>query len=415
MKVFVVGGGAREHAICWKLNAEGHEVACAPGNPGISEVADVYVVAVNDRRTLLDTVTKFEPDLVVIGPEDPLIAGMADMFREHGFAVFGPGQDAARLEGSKAFAKDLMKRSDVPTARYQIFSDPGAARTYASSEFAEGRAVVVKASGAALGKGVIVCDSVEEAHAAIETMLTELNFGEAGRTIVIEQRLDGQELSLLTLVSGQEIWSLPVAQDYKRIGEGNLGPNTGGMGSVSPVEWVSPELVSKAEELVVRPILSALADLEIDYRGVLFSGLMICDDQVYCLEYNVRFGDPETQSVLLRLGDGFGEMLLACARGDLIPEVEVRADTACTVVVASEGYPGDYEKGRAMEIGAVLDGVEIFHAGTALANETLQTNGGRVVAVSATGVDLEEARAKAYAGVGAVKFAGMQYRKDIGL
>ena len=415
MKICVIGGGGREHALCWKFNEEGHDVFCAPGNPGIAEVAEVANHAVHDRKAILDWANEVKPDLIVVGPEDPLIAGMADMFRENGFAVFGPGQDAARLEGSKAFSKDMMKRAGIPTARYQTFSDPVAAKEYAANEFTAGRPVVVKASGAALGKGAIVCDSVGEAHAAIDSMLVEMSLGEAGRTVVLEQRLEGKEFSLLTLVSGQEIWSLPVAQDYKRVADGDEGPNTGGMGTYSPVEWVSAELVQETEDAVVRPILASLAELDIDYRGVLFSGLMMEDGVPYCLEYNVRFGDPETQSVVRRLGDGFADALLACAKGEAIPAVPVLEEAVCTVVVASGGYPGDYEKGQDIEIGEVLDGVEIFHAGTRLVGEDLVTSGGRVVAVSATGENGEEARAKAYAGVGAVRFEGMQYRKDIGL
>lgn len=415
MRICVIGGGGREHALCWKFDLEGHEVFCAPGNPGIAEVATVADHAVHDRKAILDWVNEVKPDLVVVGPEDPLIAGMADMFRENGFDVFGPGQGAARLEGSKAFSKDMMKRAGIPTAKYQSFSDPVAAREYASAEFGAGRPVVVKASGAALGKGAIVCDSVEEAHVAIDSMLVAMELGEAGRTVVLEERLSGREFSLLTLVSGKEILSLPVAQDYKRIADGDEGPNTGGMGTYSPVEWVSEELVRETEDVVVRPILASLAELDIDYRGVLFSGVMLSDGVPYCLEYNVRFGDPETQSVVRRLGDGFAESLLACARGESIPAVQVLDDAVCTVVVASEGYPGDYEKGREIEIGELLDGVEIFHAGTRLVGEDLLTSGGRVLAVSATGVEADEARAKAYAGVGAVRFEGMQYRRDIGV
>lgn len=414
MKIFVIGGGGREHALCWKFDQEGHEVFCAPGNPGIHEVAHVFPVAVNDRKALLEAANQAQPDLIVIGPEDPLIAGMGDMFREHGFAVFGPDQAAARLEGSKSFSKDMMKRAGIPTARYQSFSDPGAAKDYVASEYGAGRSVVVKASGAALGKGVILCDSVEDANLAIDGMLVGMEFGEAGRTIVVEERLHGQEFSLLTLVSGQEILSLPVAQDYKRIGDGDTGLNTGGMGTYSPVDWVSNELVRRAEDEVVRPILASLADLEIEYRGVLFSGLMVVDGEPICLEYNVRFGDPETQSVVRRLGEGFAEALLACSKGEAIPKVPVLDEAVCTVVVASEGYPGEYEKGRSVEIGELLDGVEVFHAGTAIVNDELVTSGGRVVAVSATGTDAEEARAKAYAGVGGVRFEGMVYRKDIG-
>lgn len=415
MKICVIGGGGREHALCWKFDQEGHDVYCAPGNPGIAEVAEVSPHDINNRKAILDWANDISPDLVVVGPEDPLIAGIADMFRENGYSVFGPNQDAARLEGSKAFSKDMMKRAGIPTARHQTFSDPDAAKEYAASEFAEGRPVVVKASGSALGKGVVVCDSLEEAHAAIESMLVELSHGEAGRTVVVEERLSGREFSLFTLVSGQKTLSLPVAQDYKRVLESDAGPNTGGMGSFSPVDWLDSTVVADAEQRVVRPILACLSELEIDFRGVLFSGMLVQDGTPYCLEFNVRFGDPEIQSVVRRLGPGFADALLACAKGEPIPEIHVLNQCACTVVVASEGYPGEYEKGRSIEIGEVLDGVEVFHAGTKTVNDDLVTNGGRVVAVSAIGQDSEEARAKAYAGVGAVRFEGMQFRRDIGL
>ncbi|MBX3115650.1 MAG: phosphoribosylamine--glycine ligase [Fimbriimonadaceae bacterium] len=413
MKILVIGGGGREHALCWKLAGEGHELFCAPGNPGIAEVAVCNQIKINDRKGLLDWAKEVQAELVVVGPEDPLISGMADMFRENDFLVFGPGQDAARLEGSKAFSKDMMKRAGVPTARHQVFSDPSAAKEFAAQLCASDEGVVIKASGAALGKGVVVCDDFEHAEIVIEEMLVGGSMGDAGRTVVIEERLRGKEFSLLTLVSGSQIQSLPVAQDYKRIGDGDTGLNTGGMGSYSPVNWVSDELVSQVEEEVVKPILTSMAELDIDYRGVLFSGLMLVGEHPYCLEYNVRFGDPEIQTIVLRLGGGFAEALLACAKGEVIPEISVLNNAACTVVVASGGYPGEYEKGNKISVKSIPESVTLFHAGTANSGSDLVTAGGRVIAVCGVGSDLESARERAYAGVDGISFAGKQFRSDV--
>lgn len=413
MKVLLLGSGGREHALAWKLAGEGHELVCAPGNPGISEHAETRAIPLNDRKALLDLANEIRPDLIVIGPEDPLIAGLADMLREHGFSVFGPGQDAARLEGSKAFSKDMMKRAGVPTADYQSFSDPVAAKEFIGAKYAVGRQVVVKASGAALGKGAIVCETLAEADEAVEMMLVRMELGEAGRTVVIEDRLIGREFSLLTLVSDEGIFSLPVAQDHKALRDGNEGPNTGGMGTVSPC-GISEGLVRETEEMVVKPILASLRELGISYRGVLFSGLLVEAGTPYCLEYNVRFGDPETQSVMLRLGDGLGAALKACADGAPIPAISVLENNVVTVVLASEGYPGDYEKGRRITVGDLPEGVQLFHAGTTLRDGELVTSGGRVLGVSAVGKSLAEARELAYRGAHLVRFEGAQYRRDLG-
>lgn len=414
MKVMVVGSGGREHALAWKISGEGHEVLVAPGNPGCGEVAALANVPVHDRQALLAATTEFGPDLVVIGPEDPLISGLADMFRANGFPTFGPNADAARLEGSKAFSKDMMKRSNVPTADYQIFSDPVAAKEFAVSRFGQGGQVAIKASGAALGKGVVVCETEDEAVASIERMLLGREFGEAGRTIVIEDRLFGRELSVLTLVAGDKLQSLPVARDYKQIGDGNTGPNTGGMGAFAPVPDADPGIVGMCEEEVVRPILQTLGQLGIEYRGVLFCGLMVTPSGVKCLEYNVRFGDPETQTVLRLVESGFTDALLACALGGEIPPVTYSDQASVTVVVASQGYPGEPVKGAPVQIGPVSEGTKVFHAGTSVNDGALVTSGGRVLSVSATGRTLAEAREAAYQGVGQIQFAGMQFRTDIG-
>ena len=406
MRILVVGSGGREHALCWKL-AQEHEVVCAPGNPGIA--SDVECVATDD---LVGLARGFE--LVVVGPEGPLVEGLADRIRAAGVAVYGPGAEGAQLEASKAFSKGLMAEAGVPTAEFFTFTDPEAAVTYARNRFAEGKGVAVKASGNALGKGVTVCETFPEAEAAIRAMMVQRVFGEAGDTIVVEERLVGPEFSLLTIIGDEGYVSLPVSQDHKRAFDGDQGPNTGGMGTVSPCAWVSESLVRETEVRCVAPLLDALKRRGITYRGTLFSGLMVQEGTPYCLEYNVRFGDPETQSVVLRLGKGLGDALHAAATGAAIPQPEVLPNAAATVVVASGGYPGPYPKELPIGIGPIPSGAKLFHAGTALKDGNLVTNGGRVVAASASGPTPEEARRLAYEAASAVEFLGARYRRDVG-
>jgi phosphoribosylamine--glycine ligase len=412
MRILVVGSGGREHALAWKLSQEA-EVLCAPGNPGIAEDAECIPIPVTDHARLVALAQERDVDLAVVGPEDPLFNGLADRFREAGIATFGPGALGARLEGSKSFSKELMFEAGVPTAEFLTFHDPNEAKTYARERFADGRPVVVKASGLALGKGVVVCEDIEEAEAAIDRMMVERIFGDAGAQVVVEERLDGFEFSLLTLVGDHNYVSLPVAQDYKRVGDGDLGPNTGGMGTFSPVPRVPENLVRRTEERVVAPLLRRLKEMGYVYRGVLFSGLMVVGDEPICLEYNVRFGDPEIQSVVMRLGSGLADALAAAANGQPIEAPEVKPNAAVTVVVASAGYPGDYAKGVAIDLSGVPNYVKVFHAGTALQGGKLVTNGGRVLAVTAEGSAADEARARAYAGAEAVRFDGGFFRRDI--
>ncbi|HLO98065.1 MAG TPA: phosphoribosylamine--glycine ligase, partial [Fimbriimonas sp.] len=301
MKVLVIGAGAREHALCWKLAQEA-EVFCAPGNPGIAGVATCVPIVQTEIGKLIEFARTSEIDLVVVGPENPLIAGMADAFREQGFPCFGPGKAGAMLEASKSYSKALMRRAGVPTAEYQSFFDATACKEYCRKSFAEGKPVVVKASGNAMGKGVIVGDDYEATAAGIDELVA---MGEASRTMLVETRLNGREFSLLTMVSDEGFKSLPIAQDFKRIFDGDKGPNTGGMGSYSPVGWVTDDMVAEAEAQAVMPILNSLKEDGIQYRGVLFSGMM----GSHVLEYNVRFGDPEIQSVVMRLGNGFAKAL----------------------------------------------------------------------------------------------------------
>lgn len=412
MRVLVVGSGGREHALVWKLAQEA-EVLCAPGNAGIRNSCECFDVPTSDHASLAELAQRLAVDLVVVGPEDPLIAGLADRLQESGVPVFGPSAAAAQLEGSKAFAKQLMLEAGVPNAESRTFQRFEQALEYTRSRFDAGRQVAIKASGAALGKGVTVCSTIEEADEALHTAMVERAFGEAGDTCLVEDRLFGREFSLLTLVSEGSFASLPVVQDYKRALDGDRGPNTGGMGTYSPVGWLDPDLVHQTEEQVVRPVVQAMADRGTPFRGVLFSGLMVQDGIPYCLEFNVRFGDPEMQTAVRRIGAGLAEALLATARSEPVTAPEVLDNAAVSVVMASGGYPGPYQKGVEVQIGPMPEGVVAFHAGTALRDGRLVTSGGRVLALSAAAPNLAAARALAYQGVQAVRFSGAHWRTDI--
>lgn len=412
MRILIVGSGGREHALAWKLAQEA-EVHASPGNPGIAECAQCHLASpsIADLTALAKNLS---PDLVVVGPEAPLIAGLADSLRTHEIPTFGVDAAGAQLEGSKAFSKELMRAAGVPTARYLTVSDADEAREFARQSYLEGRQLAVKVSGPALGKGVAVCDSLEMALEEIDRALVRGEFGEAGRKLVLEERLFGREFSLMCLCSGERFVSLPLAQDYKRAWEGDAGPNTGGMGSYSPVEWVDDGLVHETERRVIAPLLSELRNRGIDYRGALFAGLMVVEGEPFCLEYNVRFGDPETQSVMPRLGDGFADSLLGVALGRPPQPIAVR-DLACvTVIVASRGYPGTIEKGLPIEVGPVADDALLFHAGTAVSEGRWVTAGGRVMGATGLGPDLPAARSAAYRAAEQVRFEGAWFRPDIG-
>lgn len=414
MKVLVVGSGGREHALAWKLAQEA-EVFVTPGNAGIEREFETFSVKADDAIGLSNLAQRIGADFVLVGPEDPLIAGVADTLRAHGHATFGPGKEGAHLEGSKAWSKSLMAEAGVPTAAFQTFDDPMAAREYAAGRFAEGHQVAVKASGAALGKGVVVCSSIDEAEDAIARMMVERELGVAGETVVIEDRLVGREFSLLSVVSDGEFISLPVAQDYKRALDGDRGPNTGGMGTYSPVPWLASDLIARAERESVAPIVRALRERGVLYRGVLFTGLMVVGQVPYCLEYNVRFGDPETQSVVRRIGAGFSGLLHAASHGLPLESPEWVESPAITVMLASKGYPGAYEKGASLSIGELPEGVVAFHSGTAAREGELVTAGGRVLGLSASAPTAEEARERAYRAVEAVRCDNLRCRSDIGL
>jgi phosphoribosylamine--glycine ligase len=413
MRVLVVGSGGREHALSWKLAQEA-EVFAGPGNPGIESVAQCRPLDPADHESVLAVADSIAPELIVVGPEAPLIAGLADRLREAGYAVLGPGREGSNLEGSKAFAKDLMRDAGVPTADYATFVGFDQALEYAASRFNAGIQVAVKASGPALGKGVVVCENIWTAEDVLRRWMIHGELGEAGRAVVVEDRLVGREVSLLTLCNESGHFSLPPARDYKRAHDGDQGPNTGGMGSFAPVPWAGEDFVREVERRVGAPTLAALRSRGSAFRGVLFTGLMVRDDTPYVLEFNVRFGDPETQSVLPILGAGFAEALLRCAKGVPIPEIEVRDRSAVAVVLASEGYPEAPKVGVPLIVSEPKDDrVTVFHAGTKMTPSGLVTSGGRVAAVAAHAANLAEAREAAYRNLSCVQFEGAQWRKDI--
>lgn len=413
-RCLVLGSGAREHALAWKLSQDA-EVIVAPGNAGIAKAIETRDLDLGDYDAVIDLAEEIEASLVVIGPENPLIDGLADELRAEGIAAFGPGRDAAQLEGSKSLSKQAMRESGVPTAEFETHNNYESALEYTRSRFGKGLQVAVKASGAALGKGVRVCETLQEADEWLRELLIAGSMGDAGQEVVIEDRLIGTEFSLLTIVGDSGYYSLPVAQDYKRLLDGDAGPNTGGMGSYSPVSWVSEEMIRQAEEEVVAPMTSYIKSQGWKFRGCLFSGLLVHEGRPHCLEYNVRFGDPETQSVMHRIGEGFFDLLNAAALGDALPEVEVLDNSVVSVVMASPGYPGDYTKG--IEVKPVLpsEGVSFFYAGVKEQDGVLINSGGRVLTVTASAGSIPSARELAYRTVEALSFEGAQFRTDIAL
>ena len=420
MKVLVVGGGGREHAIARGLarSPSVDEVVAAPGNPGIQAVARCVPVDSNDVDAVAALADELDADLVVVGPEEPLVRGAVDAISARGRAAFGPDAFGARLEGSKRWMKELVAGAGVATARHAAF---GADRERDALEFLDtlDGLYVVKTDGLAAGKGVVVTESLDEARDAVRSYLSGAAFGEAGRTLVIEEGLRGPELSLLVLCNGDPDAAVPLApaQDFKRIHDGDAGPNTGGMGAYSPVPIAGPEMIDQVMATAVLPTLYALQDEGVQYRGVLYAGLMLTADGPKVLEYNVRFGDPECQVVLPRLASDLGELCLASARGESLPDVRFVDDACVTVVLATEGYPASPRKGDPIEgIEAAEDvpGVVVFQAGTALdADGALVTDGGRVLAVTAVAPTVGEARQRAYEGAGRITWPGVQYRRDI--
>jgi phosphoribosylamine---glycine ligase len=416
MKVLVVGGGGREHALCWRLAQDPavRRVLAAPGNPGIAEVAECFAIGADEIADLVDLVDQVDIDLTVVGPEAPLVAGLGDALRRRRRRVFGPSAAAARIEGSKAFAKDVMARRGVPTPRWGSFEDAEKAVAFVDEL---GGAAVVKADGLAAGKGVTVAADRVTAVDAIEASLVGGAFGDAGHSVVVEEVLEGPEISVFVVTDGRgSCVLLDVAQDHKRVGDGDTGPNTGGMGAFSPVPGVGRDLATRILDTVMAPVVDELRP----YSGVLYAGLMLTDDGPKVLEFNCRFGDPEAEVLLPRMPYSVGTLFHACATGRLAYEAAHAGfddGAAVTVVMASEGYPGPYETGKpitGIEGAEAMEGVTVFHAGTARdADGRLVTAGGRVLAVTGTGATLTQARDRAYGAVDAIGFDGAHARRDI--
>jgi phosphoribosylamine--glycine ligase len=418
VKILVVGSGGREHALAWKLkqSSRADRIFCAPGNAGTAQVGENVAIPANDLPALVHFAKQNQIGLTVIGPDDPLAAGIADLFEAERLRVFGPSKSAARLESSKIFAKELMRKSKIPTARGAAFSKCEAAFAFVEeSRFP----LVIKADGLALGKGVIIAQDAAEARVAIDSMMTKRRFGDAGARLLIEEWLTGSECSLHALVDGESYRMLATARDHKRAYDGDSGPNTGGMGAFSPADNFSAGLQAQFGREVMRPLLNRLNEDGIIFRGLLFPGLMITSDGPRVLEFNCRFGDPETQVILPRLKSDLLELLEATIDGTLEgTPIEWDERAAVTVVLTSGGYPDKYDLGKpihGLERSAGEKDVHVFHAGTRQRNGTVVTAGGRVLAVTALGESVEGARARAYEAVSQIEFEGCHYRRDIAL
>jgi phosphoribosylamine--glycine ligase len=418
MRILVVGNGGREHALLWKLrqDAPGAELFATQPNGGMAELAESVEIAPSDLEALSGWAASRSVDLTVVGPEAPLAAGIVDRFRAKGLPIFGPTAAAARIESSKAYAKELMRNAGVPTAEFRVFRDLAGAEAYVRER---GAPIVVKASGLAAGKGAIVCEHVEEALAAVREMLEDLRFGEAGREVVIEECMKGEELSVFALTDGRNVLSMVPSQDHKRVGEGDTGPNTGGMGAYAPVSLVAPGFVQMVEEKIFLPTLRAMEGEGSTFQGLLYAGLMLTAEGPKVVEFNCRFGDPETQVVLPLMEGSLLELLATIAGGGSVKGKTIgqRRGGAVTTVLAAQGYPGSYEKGKRLNIPQPLmeePNLLIFHAGTRKGTEGLVTSGGRVLAVTGLGETLGDASRKSLLGADAIRFEGKYFRTDIG-
>ena len=417
MKVLIVGGGGREHAIAWKVaqSEKVEKIYCAPGNAGIAEYAECVNIGAMEFEKLAAFAKEKEIDLTVVGMDDPLVGGIVDVFRAEGLRVFGPDKKAAILEGSKAFSKDLMKKYNIPTAAYENFSNPEEALAYLeTAKFP----IVLKADGLALGKGVLICNTLEEAKEGVRTIMLDKQFGESGNTMVVEEFMTGREVSVLTFVDGKTIKTMTSAQDHKRAKDGDQGLNTGGMGTFSPSPFYTKEVEEFCEKHIYQATVDAMSAEGRTFKGIIFFGLMLTEDGPKVLEYNARFGDPETQVVLPRMKTDIVDVFEACIDGTLDKvNLEFEDNAAVCVVLASDGYPEKYEKGfpiTGLEEFKKHDGYYCFHAGTKFDGESIVTNGGRVLGVTAKGTDLKEARANAYAATEWVQFDNKYKRNDIG-
>lgn len=417
MKILIVGSGGREHAIAWKIaqSSKAEKIYCAPGNAGIEEFAECVNIGAMEFDKLAAFAKEKGIDLTVIGMDDPLVGGIVDVFEAQGLRVFGPRKNAAILEGSKAFSKDLMKKYNIPTAAYENFDDPEKALAYLeSAKFP----IVLKADGLALGKGVLICNTLEEAKDGVKTIMLDKQFGASGNCMVVEEFMTGREVSVLSFVDGKTIKTMTSAQDHKRAGDGDTGLNTGGMGTFSPSPFYTKEVDEFCQKYIYQPTVDAMAAEGREFKGIIFFGLMLTADGPKVLEYNARFGDPETQVVLPRMKTDIVDVFEACIDGTLadIP-LEFENNAAVCVVLASDGYPVKYEKGfviHGLENFVGKDGYYVFHAGSKKTEKGIVTNGGRVLGVTAKGEDLKTARSNAYKAVEWITFENKYYRHDIG-
>ena len=416
MKVLVIGAGGREHTIVWKLSQSSKvdKIYCCPGNAGISGIAECINVDDNNFDALVNFAKYEGIDLTIVGPEAPLSKGIVDLFEKNGRKILGPNSKAAQLEGSKVFAKDLMRRYGIPSAEYKVFASYLHAEDYVRMK---GAPIVIKADGLAAGKGVIVAKNVDEAIAGLKLIMKERAFGDAGNKVIVEECLDGEEASFMAFTDGKTILPMVSSQDHKRIFDGDNGPNTGGMGAYSPAPVITPELESVIMEKIMRPTVNGLQSEGIKYKGILYAGLMIKDNKPYTLEFNCRLGDPETQPVLTRMKTDLTDIALAIADEKLADiKLEWKPDVSVCVVISSKGYPGKYEKGKVikgLDDTKKMEDVFIFHAGTSFENDNIVTSGGRVLGVTALGKDIKDAKEKAYKAIEKIHFSGMHYRKDI--
>ena len=414
MRILVVGGGGREHAICWKLNNESNveKIYCAPGNAGISNVAECIDIGDSDIENLLKFAKENQIDLTIVGPEIPLVAGIVDAFEKEGLKIFGPNKKCAQLEGSKSFSKDFMIRHNLPTAKYKEYTDLDEAISEIDSF---GYPVVIKADGLAAGKGVVIPENREDAITTLKEMMSDHKFGNAGDKIVVEEFLNGIETSILAFVDNDTIVPMVSSKDHKKVFEGETGLNTGGMGTFSPSEIYTDELAKEIQEKILDKTLEGFKKDNLNYKGILFVGLMITEDGPKILEYNVRFGDPETQSVLFRLDTDLNKIISAILDNNLKNiEINYSKEEAICVMLTSGGYPENYEKGKVISGLENLDSdIVVFHSGTKFDNGNIVTNGGRVIGITAKGKTVKEAGEKVYENIKKINFEGMHYRKDI--
>ena len=418
MKLLLIGSGGREHALAWKLAQSSHveEILVVPGNPGIARVPKCKCVdlALDDLNKVADYAEENSIDLTVVGPEATLVAGIADIFRSRGLPIFGPNKAAAEIEGSKAFSKRLMKKYNIPTADFTVCTDLETAKSFIAEH---GAPIVVKADGLAAGKGVVVAMTVKEALDAVTEMMADHKFGEAGASVVLEEFMDGEEASLLAFTDGKIVIPMVASQDHKRVNDGDEGPNTGGMGAYAPAPVMTEALRVKAVETILKPVIAALNKEGRSYSGCLYAGLMIKGDEVKVVEFNCRFGDPETQVVLPLLDSDLADIMLACATGTLdVSMVRWKQQAAVCVIMASGGYPVSYPKGLSitgLDEADKMDDVIVFHAGTRMQDGQIVTNGGRVLGVTALGDSIRAAKDKAYAAVDKIHFDGEHHRSDI--